>query len=74
MYYHYYLPREEVENILLNVGDYLARETIMPDKRAGIVLSVRASPTVVEHFQTEFDVNGLEVRLKFNSSAIFRYT
>lgn len=74
IYYHYYLPRAEVENILLKPGDFLVRETIMPDKRAAIILSVRGSksPTDVDHFPIEVNLDdGTVMKLTFYSITMF---
>lgn len=61
------MPRDEVENILeLNVGGYLARETIMPDQRVAIILSARALPKLVQHFPTEYNVDDLVVHIRLN--------
>uniref|UniRef100_A0A915IHI9 Uncharacterized protein n=1 Tax=Romanomermis culicivorax TaxID=13658 RepID=A0A915IHI9_ROMCU len=52
-YYHYYVPREEVEELLTTLGDFLVRAIITKEAKIAVILSVRGKDKI-EHFVADY--------------------
>uniref|UniRef100_A0A915LB55 Non-specific protein-tyrosine kinase n=1 Tax=Romanomermis culicivorax TaxID=13658 RepID=A0A915LB55_ROMCU len=53
-YYHYYVPREEVDQMLKNEGEFLLRAIVTRDARISVILSICGEHKKIDHIVVEY--------------------